>query len=162
MTKSKKIILSITIPVAIILIALLCWLLMLGIPILKDAIAHRGWTEIDYCNDKWDVQIPKAPIEYAFSNRGGFNGDGETYTVCQYSSRPDEFLKEFKADADGKYAQKYNSALSFLQTSNIDKSKLIEPDENYIWLSKTKNSNNTLLLAYNEQTNTLYIVEQFM
>lgn len=161
MTKNKKIVLAITIPIAVIMIATMCLLLVFGIDILKDAYAHRGWTEIDYCNDRWDVAIPKATIEYTYSDRGWF-GDGETYTVCQYSSRPNELLKEFKADSDGKNLEKYNTVINLLQSSSIDRDKLVAPDENYIWFSKVKNSNNTLLLAYNQQTNKLYIIEDFM
>ncbi|MDE5654112.1 MAG: hypothetical protein K2I46_00710 [Clostridia bacterium] len=162
MTGSKKIALSIVIPLAIILIILLSLFLVYGIDILKDAFEHRDWTKIDYCNDSWDVKIPNATIEYTFSSCGGFNGDGETYTVCRYSSIPSEFLQNFTLDSKGENLEKYNSISTLLQSSNIDKSKLIEPDENYIWMSKTKNSNNTLLLAYNQQTNTLYIIEQFI
>ncbi len=162
MTRSKKIALSIVIPIAVILIVSLSLSLVYGIDILKDAIEHRGWTKIDYCNDRWDVQIPNANIKYTFSSCGGFHGDGETYTICQYSSLPNEFLQDFTSDSKGEYLEKYNSISTMLQSSKVDKSQLIEPDENYIWLSKTKNTNNTLLLAYNQQTNTLYIIEQFI
>ena len=166
MTTKKKVALSvgltIGIPVAIILSIAMFFLTYFGISALKDQYAHRGWTEIDYCNDRWEVKIPDATIEYTFSNRDGWLGDGETYTVCGYSSRPDEFLKDFKADTNGKNVEKYNRILPLLQSSNVDKNKLIEPDENYIWFSKIMHSNCTLLLAYNEQTNKLYILEDFM
>ena len=162
MTTKKKVTLAITIPIAIILVAILCLVSIYGIDILKDKIARKGWTEIDYCNDRWDVQIPKATIEYTFSDRGGWFGDGETYTVCKYSTRPDEFLKDFKADIKVKNLNKYNEIIEHLQSSGIDTNKLIEPDENYIWLHKEQNSLDNLFLVYNQQTNTLYIVESLI
>ena len=165
MTTKKKVALSvgltIGIPVAIILSIAMFFLAYFGISALKDQYAHRGWTKIDYCNEAWNVEIPNATIEYTFSNRGWF-GDGERYTVCEYSSRPEEFLEEFKTDIKEEYLYKYNKIIDFLQSSGVDKSKLVEFDENYIYLCKTKNSNCTLILAYNEKTNKLYILEDFM
>ncbi|MDE6475113.1 MAG: hypothetical protein K2L70_08450 [Clostridia bacterium] len=171
MTKKKKIVIAtvsaIAAPIVILIIVLSGFIIAFEIDIVKDKIAHIGWNEIDYCNECWEMQIPHATIEYNFSNRGGFLGDGTEYTVCKYSTRPDEFLKDFEPDCDDKYITIYNRILPLMQYCNskgdlIDNEKIFTPDDNFIWRSKIKNGNCTLLLTYNEQNNTLYIIEDFM
>ncbi|MDE6605772.1 MAG: hypothetical protein K2K85_07135 [Clostridia bacterium] len=171
MTKNKKIVIAtvsaIVAPIVILLIVLSGFIIAFEIDILQNKIKHKGWNEIDYCNECWEMQIPNATIEYNFSNCGGFLGDGTEYTVCRYSTRPDEFLKDFEPDCNDEYITIYNRILPLMQYRNsqgvfIDNEKLFTPDNNFIWQSKIKNGNCTLLLAYNEQNNTLYIIENFM
>lgn len=169
MTKNKKILLAITLPVSAFLITIICLSLIYVMPFLIDRYKHRDWTILDYCEEQWEISLPKnnVEIQYNFSNRGGFLGDGTEYTICKYAVRPDDFLESFEKDNDGKYAQKYNNLLPMLQSVSmqntyIDKSQLFTPDDNYIWMKKIMNGNCTLLLAYNEQNNTLYIIENFM
>ena len=171
MTKKKKIVIAtvsaIVAPIVILMLVLSGFIIAFEIDFLRYKIEHRGWNEIDYCNESWEIQIPNATIEYNFSNRGGFLGDGTEYTVCKYSTRPDEFLKDFESDCDDEYITIYNRILPLMQYGNskgdhIDNEKLFTPDDNFIWQSKIKNGNCTLLLAYNEQNNTLYIIEVFM
>lgn len=169
MSKRKKIILAVAIPVSAFLVALLCLSLIYAVPFWIDTYQRRGWTKLHYCEYQWDISLPKdnVTIEYNFSNKGGFHGDGEEYTVCKYSVRPNEFLENFEKDSDGKYTEKYNRILPLMKTENkhnefIDESKLFSPDDKLIWQSKIMNGNCTLLLAYDESIDTLYIIEDFI
>lgn len=168
MSKRKKIIVAITIPTAAFLITLLCLSLIYAVPFWIESYQRRGWTKLDYCEYQWEISLPKedVAIEYNFSNRGGFHGDGTEYTVCKYSTRPDEFLENFENDLDGKYAEKYNRILPLMKTKNrrdeyIDESKLFSSDGDLVWQSKIKDGNCALLLAYDERSDTLYIIEDF-
>ena len=172
MTKKKTVVLAVTIPMAVILIALLCLIWIFGIPIFIvfiDNYQYRGWSKLDFCEYQWEITLPKdnVTIEYNFSNRGGFHGDGTEYTVCKYSARPNEFLENFKKDVNGKFKEKYNRILPMMKSGNrrneyLDESKLFSPDDDLLWQSKLRNSCSTLLLAYDESTDTLYIIEDFI
>ena len=169
MSKRKKIIIAVTIPVSAFFITILCLSLIYTVPFWIKNYHRRGWTKLDYIEYQWEISLPKddATIEYSFSNRDGFLGDGEEYTVCKYSTRPNEFLENFEKDTDGKLTEKYNRILPLMKTKNrrneyIDESKLFSPDDNFVWQSKIMNGNCTLLLAYDERNDTLYIIENFM
>ena len=169
MTKTKKITLAITIPILALFVALLCLYLVYAVPVWINAYQHRNWTELDYCEARWEISLPKddVTIEYNFSNRGGFHGDGEEYTVCKYSTRPNEFLENFEQDVKGKFTEKYDNVSRLLKIpdykkNHIDESRLFTPDDNFVWQRKIMYGNCTLLLAYDLQNDILYIIEDYM
>ncbi len=113
-------------------------------------------------SERWDISFPEdATVTYNFSCRDGFHGDGEKYCVIKFQSRPEEFLKEFCEGNREEYEELYEKITSRLLNSGMDKTKLVIPNDVFLYKIIIKD-NNKLLLLYDENTNTVYYFESLM
>ena len=121
--------------------------------------------------ERWDITFPEdAKIEYNFSTQDSFFGEGENYTVIKFESRPDEFLESFTKDEGQGYSNTYERIVSYLLKSKeyfedreFDESKLVYPDYSFIFKKLDKDDGRkVLIMAYDENTNTLYYVEHLI
>ena len=119
---------------------------------------------LDIYAERWDITFPKdAKIEYRYSTQGGFFGDGENYAVITFEERPDEFLQTFSKNDSDKYIETYKKMATRLIDGGLDENKLIYPDENFI-LKKCDGHDglDKLIMAYDENTNKLYYIEDLI
>lgn len=121
--------------------------------------------------ERWEITFPEdAKIEYNFSTQDGFFGDGENYTVIKFESRPDEFLESFTKDEGQVYANTYERIVSYLlknkeyfEDREFDESKLVYPDDSFMFRRLgNEHGDDVLVMAYDENTNTLYYVEHLI
>ena len=167
MTKSKKIALAVVIPICVIVLVMNIYLSSLGIALLKSSLEHVGWTAIDYYSARWDFEFPdNMKIEYSISAIG-LPSDGTSYAIFTFDTKPSEFLKDFKEDTDNESLQKFEEYLQLLPrdaknlNKKLDKSKLILPNVDCIWHT-VKRGADTMLLAFDEDTNKLFFIEHLL
>ena len=117
---------------------------------------------LDIYADRWDIAFPKdAKIEYRYSTQGGFFGEGQNYAVITFEERPNEFLQTFSKNDSDKYIETYKRIVTQLIDEGLDESKLIYPDENFILKKLDRfDDHDILIMAYDENTNKLYYIEE--
>ncbi|MDE6361828.1 MAG: hypothetical protein K2N53_02250 [Clostridia bacterium] len=166
MTKKKKIALATGIIAAIPLVALMTtiyvYAMLFGISEIEWQIKHKGWTKIDYYEERWGIYIADdVTVEYDYSTQGGWFGEGENYTVCKFEKTPQEFLRTFDENFDSIIMEKYFDIIAKMQDSDIDKSKIVFPDSKCKWRMK-KTTMDTIVFAYDTVNKTMYIAESLM
>ncbi|MDE6759028.1 MAG: hypothetical protein K2J89_07185 [Clostridia bacterium] len=112
--------------------------------------------------ERWDITFPKdAKIEYRYSTQGGFFGEGQNYAIIILKDHPDEFLQVFSKDNSDEYIETYKRIANRLIDGGLEESKILYPDENFILKKLDRfNDHDILIMAYDENTNKLYYIEE--
>ena len=93
--------------------------------------------------------------------------DGEIYTACSVNDLSDDFKELFSDDTKGKSFAKFNGIVNLLQEhasiigKEVDTQSLKIPNENCVWYMRKK-AMDTIVMAYDNQNNMLYIIESIM
>ena len=165
MKKGTKIALGVTIPIiGIPIVALMILIIIYGSMFLWSSVKGIGKTKLDVIEESWEIEFPEdTKITYSYSTRGGFNGDGCTYIVCNFNNKPKEFLQDFSQDDYDKFISEYNVAVNLITEEGMEREKILLPSsgDNFIWKS-IKKINNSIYFVYSENNNTLYILENIM
>ena len=166
MTRKKKIALAISAPIIVSVVAFMSLIFFYGmvfeIDYIEWDIKHKGWTKVDFYENRWGIYIADdVTVEYNYSTQGGWFGEGENYTVCKLDKTPQEFLRTFEKEFDINTKEKYIDIIEGFQNSDIDKSKIVIPDDTCRWRMKETNMD-TIVFAYDARTKTLYIAESLM
>ena len=69
----------------------------------------------------WDMELPEGyEVIYRVSDRGGFHGEGDTYTVIEYPHPlPDAMFDWSSPDTRGKYLESASSLEAFYAGMNV-------------------------------------------
>ena len=164
MKTAKKVILTIGV---LVICGFWCWGLMFVNYLAQDeirlsikAIHHRRHPFLTYA-ENWGIDIPEenAKIEYKYSNIVWL--DGERYVVAKFSERPNELLQSFSDNMPENDWKRFNFAMDCLIKSEVDKSKVAQPDENSLFFVK-RDMEDAIFLTYNQNTDMLYILVSYM
>lgn len=165
MKTTKKVFFGISIVIACAVMSFMFWFSSWIKQYVIHTVIHdilMAPTKLEIYSERWDISFPEdATVTYNFSCRDGFHGDGEEYCVIKFQSRPEEFLQEFCEGNREEYKEIYEKITSRLLNSGMDKTKLIIPNEVFLYKIIIKD-NNKLLLLYDENTNTVYYFESLM
>lgn len=172
MKKAKKFFIisisTIAIIITVFLIVVAGFIIDIEISAWKRRNETKDWTALDFYCERWDMEFPDdAKIEYHASTMHGFMYEGETFTSCSVNELSDDFKKLFSDDTSGKSFAKFNEIVDRMQrhadviSKEIDTKFLKTPNENCVWYMR-KNDMDTIVMAYDNQKNMLYIIESIM
>ncbi|MDE5616275.1 MAG: hypothetical protein K2I78_00635, partial [Clostridia bacterium] len=98
---------------------------------------------------------------YKYSNQGGWFGEGKAYTIIKFDTRPDELLQSFENQKADVHAKEYNHIIKELLEDGMDESKLVALSDEFLYKRLARAEYvDILILAYDENTNTLYYFEE--
>ena len=160
MKTAKKVFLTIGV---LIICGFWCWEMTVANFFAQNMIYDALFTTtLDIYEDRWDIDFPKdAKIEYRYSTQGGFFGEGNNYAVVTFKKRPDEFLLTFTKENSQEAIGFFHSITDRLLTEGLDENKLVILNDHFIFKKLDKyNNHDILVMAYDEDTNKLYYIEE--
>ena len=115
----------------------------------------------------WDFEIPneaKYSQSYTKDSGSSFNGDGTRYHIFNYEN--EEYIKNLFAWMSEEKATIFSSSFSEATTSwlkEIDVPAEYYPDYNKcLFWYQTQEDNSELIICWDKDTKSLYIIESFM
>lgn len=159
MNKAKKVVLTI-------LIVMFCGIWAYGIMFVNffaQDIMHDllfPTSTLDIYAERWDITFPKdAKIEYRHAEHDNFFGEGPCYAIIKFDNRPDELLETF-TNEDSQWCIDNYEYIACLFEEEFDESKLVYPNDSFIFKYLGRyNYHDIVIMAYDENTNTLYYME---
>lgn len=172
MKKAKKIFIisisTIAIIITVFLIVVAGFIIDIEISAWKRQNETKNWTALDFYCERWDMEFPDdAKIEYHASTMHGFMYEGETFTSCSVNELSDDFKEMFSDDTKGNSFAKFNEIINMMQEhasvigKEINTQSLKIPNKNCVWYMRKK-AMDTIVMAYDNQNNMLYIIESIM
>ncbi len=109
----------------------------------------------------WNFYIKtENELIYTKNNRSGFPSDGYVYTILLYDDINDILKKNNWESSKNLEIEKYFSEI--LSKINVDKQFIPNFENRYIYYTETDRDNSMLYVIYFENTDILYVLEQFL
>lgn len=112
----------------------------------------------------WDIGIPEGySVAYQRSNRGGFHGDGNTFTILEYpGALPDDIMDW--TEPDSLRVRRHGSAADFAAYIYDDLNVLEELryDPLQYDMLYLQENDDILLMFHKQGSNMLYVIEEYI